>query len=174
MKRLLLTISLFLVLIFAVTPVMAQNAQNDAITVTAPNGWNNIADPNEISDTRVYIFTQPDSENRIEVFKRPLLNTAHANTLFTAFQEQLVANKFSLVNTVKDREYTLPNGKKLTGTFTEFEFSHEDISISIVAYSFIYRQQAYIFVGYLAPIAKTAGLEDFHALIQSLDISPED
>ena len=174
MKRL-LTLAISLALFSAAIPAMAQNTPAaDSITVSAPNGWNNVADPNEISETRVYIFTQPESENRIEVFRRPLLNTAHATTLFTAFQEQLVASNFTQINPPKDRVYDLANGKKLSGSFLEFAYNHEDIDISIVAFACIYRQQAYIFVGYLAPIAKTAGLDDFNALIQSLDISPEE
>ena len=176
MKRLLLAFTLLLLFAFAGTSsALAQNGKaQPTIPVTAPDGWENVTDPNEISDTRVYIFTHPDSENRIEVFKRPLVNTAHAATLFTAFHNQLVESKFQLVNVVKDSSHDLKNGKKLVGTLYEYEYSYEDIGISIVAFAFVLGQQAYIIVGYLTPIAKTDGREDFLNLIRSLDISPDD
>lgn len=143
-----------------------------SMVVNTPEGWSE-GSPDQISSTRIRIFVQPEAENRIEIFKRDLVNTAHAETLFSAFQEQLMANRFSLTSEEKDKVYDLNNGEKLTALNRKYEYLHDDIKIVVETVSFVDKQQAYIFVGYFSPIAGIEGHRDFENMIRSLDIRAE-
>lgn len=156
MKSFCLSLSLLLSL-------LSVNAFALPIELPAPNGWSTIE--NGISDHRIAVWREPETESRIEILTQRIVRSQHADTFFAALHSQLLENNFSLTAPAKKLSITLSDGSERSGAWTEYEFLTAEVPITVVTFEFALDDAAFIAVGYFARANAPEGIEKLKSIL---------
>lgn len=166
MKRLLtaLLFSAFAFVGFS-TAAMAEPLPIAPVSIEIPENWTQTKDSNE---HRLAVLVDPNTENRIEVYRRSATSASHAEVLFSAFYDQLKKNDVNVIDNPKEHRIDLINGEHLNGKYGEFSFEAQNIPISVVTYTFTKKENAFIVVGYFVRANRADGIEIFDAFLKKI------
>ena len=143
--------------------LISANAFAQSIELPAPAGWSAIE--NGISDHRIAVWREPETESRIEILTQRIVRTQHAETFFSALHNQLLENNFSLTTPAKTLSITLSDGTERSGNWTEYEFLTAEVPITVVTFEFALDDAAFIAVGYFARANAPEGIEKLKAIL---------
>lgn len=144
----------------------AQNVDPKPLDLAPLDNWK--IEKCETSDSCVQVYVNPDTESRIEVYKRELVRGRVAEQLFTTFHDKLVQNGFSVVKEDLDHNMPLKNNAFRPGYRYEYEYAAE-VPLYVTVFDFYVTDKgktiAYIFVEYCDKMIKDAAIQDFNTLI---------
>ena len=168
MKRF-LTILVFSALAFIgfAANASAESVKFEPFTFEIPENWSQ--DSKNLNEHRIAVLIDPNTENRVEIYRRTVTRDAHADILFNAFNDQLINNsEITEVDKAKERKIDLKNGDVLKGNYAEYTYESSDIPITIVTFSFVKHETAVIIVGYFVRANRADGFDAFDAMLKNI------
>ncbi len=177
MKRLIMMLLLGASLLTA-APVMAQSPANDApaaqaadnelpVKLEIPNGWTIKNLPE--GDKRFVVYEDTNTASSIEVLGKQLIRAEHAQTLFKAFDGQLVNVGFVKNNAATtDKTFKLTDGSNRTGSWYAYSYQKGAVAVQVSAYIFTVKNFAVIVVGYFSAAEEETGIKQMETLIQNM------
>jgi len=115
--------------------------QDLGIAIEPPANW--VAVEVTGSAKTLASFIHPESQSQIEVIGTPLMNSEVADIFFDTFRDSLKNAEF--VELKAPSEQTIGT---LRGNQSEYTFEHTGILLSVVVFSFIKDDAAFLVVGY--------------------------
>ncbi len=146
----------------------AQNQDAAPLALASLDNWK--TEKCETSDSCIQVYVNPDTESRIEVYKRELVRGRIAEQLFTTFHEKLTQSDFTAVKEELAENVKLKNNAFRSGYRYEYEYPAE-VPLYVTVFDFYVTDKgktiAYIFVEYCDKMVKEAAIQDFNTLISN-------
>ncbi|MBR4984243.1 MAG: hypothetical protein IKY83_00695 [Proteobacteria bacterium] len=154
-----------LCLVFFLLPLSAF-ADPVQVNLVAPDKWESVTP--EQNDSRIAVFVENATENRIEVMQKELAKESFANTFFEAIDEELRQNSFKVEQPFKKKEIQLSNGKKRTGMAASYKYDLTEVPINVQTFSFSEDSTTYIVICYFAQANKESAMKAFNDFLKKM------
>lgn len=137
------------ILCFALCFLPAVTFADPLLNITPPAKWEPV--DTETNETRIAVYVDNSTENRIEIHSKEFAKKEHAKTFLTSFNANLTQNNFKENEKPTPRAFELSNGKKRTGQMATYTYELAEAPVQIKTFTFNVDTTAYIVTLYYSP-----------------------